>query len=301
MSTEHKVSFAKHPGAGVTAPVTPIAAPAPVASAEPAQTAAPAQVENSAPAGTPLAAPTAQNLPAVQDSSAPVPQGFYDGDEEIPETDGDVKTPWLSLIQPTTKEKRIGDVIQADGTYVLKKAVALDGAKGFRAVVLGFRPKFYLEKLEYIQNRGPNDPKPRRAASFEEIVALGGTDVWELSSQNVDKKTKIPKYNTPFFEAHIQALLAIECPAGVSDEQFPFVFEGKAFCPALFEAKGGSFRTFFVPINSERKGRYKQKWTSLYINISSRQNQTNPAYSAIARVGEATSPALQDFLAGLKS
>lgn len=300
MSVEHKVSFARTPGAGTTSAVVPPAAAPVEQQAAPASSVdAQAQLAPSNTAGQNDAGNSSTQL-TVPDDNSPVPSGFYNGDEEIPDTEGDVRTPWLSLIQGTTKDKKVGGVIQADGTYVLKKSVGLDGEKGFRAVVLGFRPKFYLEKLTYIQNPGPNDPKPRKAASFEEISALGGTDVWELSNQNVDKKTKIPKYNTPFFEAHIQALLAIECPAGVSDEQFPYVYEGKAFAVALFEAKGGSFKSFFVPINSERKGRFKQKWTSLYINISSRQNRTNPAYSAIASVGEPTTEGLQAFLATLK-
>jgi hypothetical protein len=300
MSTEHKVSFAKIPGAGTTTAVAPTP-PAPVA------------VDNSAPAGTPLttgvatpnvdgsaigsasAQATSAQLTAPT-ASAPVPREFYDGDEEIPDTDGDVRTPWLSLIQSTTKDKSVGDIIQKDGTYVFKKAVALDGSKGFRAVILKVGRKFYVEKLEYIQNRGPNDPKPRIANSAEELAALGGTDLWEFSNQNVDKKTKIPKYATPFFEKHIKFILAVECPVGVDDSHFPHVFEGRAFAPTMYEAKGGSFATFFVPINSERKGRFKENWQSLYINITSRQNRTNPAYSAIATVGEATSPGLQEFL-----
>jgi hypothetical protein len=229
-----------------------------------------------------------------------VPQGFYDGDEALPETEGDVRTPWLTLIQSTTKEKAIGDVIQPDGTFIFKKAVALSGKTGFRVVPIGFFPKFYVEKLPYIQNRGPNDPVPRIARSFEEVAAFGGTDVWKVSNQNVDKRTKVPLYSTPYFEAHIKGLFAIECPVGVSDEHFPYVHEGKAFALALYECKGGSFASFFIPINTEFKGLFKRNWRSRYVNVTSRQNATNPAWSPIAKVGEATSESLQQFLLTVK-
>lgn len=296
MATEHKVSFARTPGAGTTSVVTPPA---------PAQTSTPAAPLAPAPAAPLAPAPAAQASNATPQSSSENTQlsvpsgtnslGFYTGDEEIPETGGDQRTPWLSLVQPTTKNKQIGDSIVADGTFVFKKNVALDGKKGFRAIPVGFRPKFYVEKLKYIQNPGPNDPKPRTAQSFEEVTAMGGTVTWKLSSQNKDSQDR-PLYNTPYFEAHIQCLVLIECPDGVSDENFPVVIDGKAHAPALFEAKGGSFSSFFIPINTEYRGLFQKKWCSRYVNVSSRQNQKNPAYAAVASVGAPTSEALQAYI-----
>ena len=296
---EHKVSFAKHPGAGTTAAVVPPAPPA-----QPAQPAQPAPAPAPAPSVAPTPTPEPQNLPAVQDPGtvgAPrsdvVAGGFYTGEEDIPETSAaDQKTPWLTLIQPTSKNKIVGDVFVADGTFVYKKAVALP-ASGFRAVVVGFTKLVWVEKLPYIQSPGQNDPKPRIANSVEEVIAFGGTDVWEFSNANVDQRTKIPKHTTPFFDKHIKALLFVEAPAGVSDEHFPYVFEGKAYGPALFELKGGSFKGFFVPINTERKTLFKGKWSSRFILITSTRNSNNPAFTARARVGESTPEGLQALIA----
>ena len=298
MSEPVKISFARKPGAGTTAAVQPSA---PVAPAQPAPVAqAPAAVPTQAPAAAPVQ-PAAPAEASQEQTQLAVPSGvnslgFYDGSEELPESSAaDKRTPWLALIQPTTRDKTVGDENVKDGTFVYKKAVVLP--QPFRAVVVGFRPKVWVEKLPYIQNPGPNDPVARVAKSLQEVAAFGGTDVWELSNANVDRRTRIPKHATPFFDPHIQALLLIEAPEGVDDSHFPIVIDGKAYGPALFEFKGTSFKTGFVPINTERGSSLQGKWCSRYVRFTSQVGRNTPAYFVVTKVIDPTSAALQDYIA----
>ena len=209
-------------------------------------------------------------------------------------TASDRRTPWLQLIQPTTKDKVVGDVNVPDGTFVYKKAVVLK--QPFRAVTVGFRPKVWVEKLKYVQNAGPNDPKPRIAKTLAEVAAFGGTDQWKFSNQNRDRND-VPIYATPYFEAHITALFLIECPEGADDTHFPLVVDGKAYGPALFEFKGTSFGTGFVPINTERAVSLQGKWCSRFVQFTSVQSKKNPAFFVVTKVTDPTSAALQELIA----
>jgi hypothetical protein len=250
-------------------------------------------VQPQGPTQTPAASPAQETQLAVPSGVNSL--GFYDGSEELPETNAaDKRTPWLALIQPTTKDKTVGDTNVTDGTFVYKKAVALP--QGFRAVTVGFRPKVWMEKLPYIQNPGPNDPKPRVAKSLAEVAAFGGTDVWEMSNQKKDR-AGMPVHATPFFDSHIQAMFLIECPEGVDDSHFPIVIEGKAYGPALFEFKGTSFKTGFVPINTERGASLQGKWYSRYVRFTSQVGRNTPAFFVVTKVTDPTSQALQDYIA----
>ena len=304
MSEPVKISFARKAGAGTSAPVAQAPAAAPAQPAPVSQAPAAAHVQPPAPTQAPAAAPVQPAAPAEasqEQTQLAVPSGvnslgFYDGSEELPESSAaDKRTPWLALIQPTTRDKTVGDENVKDGTFVYKKAVVLP--QPVRAVVVGFRPKVWVEKLPYIQNPGPNDPVARVAKSLQEVAAFGGTDVWELSNANVDRRTRIPKHATPFFDPHIQALLLIEAPEGVDDSHFPIVIDGKAYGPALFEFKGTSFKTGFVPINTERGSSLQGKWCSRYVRFTSQVGRNTPAYFVVTKVIDPTSAALQDYIA----
>lgn len=288
---EHRISFAKKEGAGVTTAVTPpptnIAPAASVTEiATPPSTTSQIEAANSAPAADSQLAAPAAGVNSL---------GFYDGSEEMPESSSaDKRTPWLQLIQPTTKDKVVGDVNVKDGTFVYKKAVVLP--QPFRAVVVGFRPKVWVEKLKYVQNPSPDAVKARIAKTLAEVASFGGTDQWKFSNQNKNR-SDVPLYQTPFFEAHITALLLIECPEGADDSHFPLVVDGKAYGPALFEFKGTSFSTGFVPINTERAVSLQGKWCSRFVHFTSVQSKKNPAFFVVTKVTDPTSTALQELIA----
>ena len=301
--SEHKISFAKRPGAGVTAPVTPSPA-APVNIPAVVNVTAQTMASNPQPVPTPPPPAEEEQPPqqeVVHDANAQIAVpginslGFYTGEEEMPETTAaDKRTPWLALIQPTTKDKVVDGKLVADGSFVYKKAVVLP--KTFRTVTVGFRPKAWVEKLKYNPNPGPNDPKPRVASTLAEVASFGGTDVWKLSNQNRDRND-VPLHATPFFESHIQGLFLIECPPGVDDSHFPHVVDGKAYGFALYEFKGVSFGTGFVPINTERGSSLRGKWCTRFVEFTSRQGTKSPAFFTVTKVTDPTSEALQALIA----
>lgn len=203
------VSFAKVPGAGSSAPV------APRVDATPED--------------------EARNLPAVQAPRAPV---FYTGDEDTPTDVGDIRLPYLNLVQPSSKAdmKAIGK----EGEFVFARAVNLGSS--FRAVIAGFSPKFYREKVKW----GSTD-QGRIAIDEEQVERMGGTTLWKFSREN-DKSDS----RKPWFQPTTKALLLIEKPENAAEEFFPHVADGKAYAAALLELKSTAFDSFFKEVQSKK-------------------------------------------------
>lgn len=269
MSTEHKVSFARVEGAGNTTEASPLV-PATV-TPEPTTTGAIVPA-----ASTAVATPQPANA-----------MGFWTGDEDGADNDPrDIRFPRLNLVQGMSK----ADVkaIAPEGEFVLKKSLKLP--KPFTAVVVGFRPKVWIEKVKY-----GGTVQARVAHSLEEVAQLGGTDQYRLSKEMKDSND-VPVSKIPLFDAHVTACLLIKQPEGFDDGNFPYVTEPtdgsapEAFAVALFTVKSTSFGSFYIPLNSERRGSFKGNFASRYIEISSTQAR---AWMPTARITTTTSPAIQ--------
>ena len=269
MSTENKVSFARVPGAGVQQ----AAVPTPEQPATP-PAAGDANAQLVPAASTAVSAPTA---PAPANS-----MGFWTGDEDGADNDPrDVRFPRLNLVQGMSKADL--KAIAPEGEFVLKKSLKLP--KPFTAVVVGFRPKVWVEKTKW-----GGTAVPRVAKTLEEVIQLGGTDQWKLSRECKDSND-VPVSKIPLFDAHVTACLLIERPADYDDGNFPYVSEdGKAFAVALFTLKSTSFGSFFIPLNSERRGLFKGNFASRYVEISAGQSK---AWYPTARIVGQTSAAVQ--------
>lgn len=257
------ISFAKTPGAGSSAPVV---TPEPVAS----------EAEEKKPS-TALATPT-EDAPSNS-------LGFYTGEEDAPERDPrDERLPRLNLVQGLSDSEL--KAIGKDGDFVLKRMLNL-GTK-FTAVVVGFRPKFWIEKLPQY-GKG----EARYARTLQEVAAFGGTDEWRLSRENKDRDG-MPASKKPWFPAHVTGLLLIQRPEGADDAYFPAVTpDGQAFAPALFTVKSTSYGSFFIPINSELRGLFRGHFWNRYVEVHSEQAKKNPSFIPVPKITTETPEAVR--------
>jgi hypothetical protein len=271
------VSFAKTPGAGQSAPVTPApAAPekAPDANAQVVADATPATG----------AAPT--NALATQDHAPTNALGFYTGEEDAQDTDShDVKLPRLNLVQGLSSAEL--KAIAPDGRFVYKGVLPLP--EKFRAVVVGRKPKKYVEKLPKF-----GEGTPREALTIQDVDAFGGTTEWRLSREKKDADG-VPVSRKPWFVPMVTLFLLIEKPEGADDAHFPAVTpSGRAFGPALFTVKSTSFGSFFVPLNSELRGLFRGQFSSRFIEVGSKQAK---AWIPTVRILEETPAEVRELAA----
>lgn len=273
--SEHKVSFAKVPGAGVSSPVIDVPASAPTTGASP-------EPQDKSSTNAAVANPTSTALAPTGGSAL----GFYTGEEELPDADPkDVRFPRLNLVQGLSAPEL--KAVAPDGRFVYKKSVALP--EKFKAVIVGVRPKTWIEKLP----QGSKN-EPRIAKSLEEVARYGGTDQYNLSKWKKDSDDN-PVSTIPYFAAHVTFLLLIEQPEGFSADNFAYASEdGKNFGPALFTVKDTSFGSFYIPINSERRGLFKSNFASRYITVGSRKVT---AFVPTVNIGDETSPAVRALAA----
>lgn len=274
-SKEHKVSFARVPGAGVETPATPVPPPSEVK----ADQAVPPS------AGSELAAQN--NSPATN------ALGFWTGDDEGSDNDPrDVRFPRINLVQGMSKADL--KTIAPEGEFVLKKSLKIP--KPFQAVIVGFRPKVWVEKLPWKDGKPVGEP--RVAHSIDDVVKAGGTDNWG-QSRECKGKDGMPKYSTPLFDAHITAMLLIARPEGFDDGNFPYVSEDNvAFAVALMTLKSTSFGSFYIPLNSERKGLFRGNFASRWIEVGAAQKT---AWFPTARITTPTSPQVQALVTKILS
>lgn len=249
------VSFAKVPGAGSSAPVSP--APAPVAEPEVVPASAGPQTD-------PV---PGSNAPAVQSPAPPSSQMFYGGDEDDAPVDrGDVRLPRLNLVQgmsgPELKK------IAAEGEFVLKQTLKL--ASPLTIVVAGCSRKRYAEKLPKF-----GEGTPRILDTLEDVIKAGGTDQWRQSRENKDADG-VPVSRKPWFTPMVTALLLIQKPEGISpedEEHFSAISEdGIAFAPCVYTVKSTSFGSFYVPLKSEQTaGVLRNGFFTHYVELTSAQ------------------------------
>ena len=264
--SEHqsKVSFAKVPGAGSSAPVekTPVQE---------------VQVVGGNPANdTRVAAPTTQTRGITT---------FSSGEDEDDGDRSDVRLPRLNIVQGMSGQdlKRIG----CEGTLVLKKTLALP--QGLRIVVAGCSKKRYAEKTPEFGKGTP----PRVLDTLEEVIQAGGTDQWRQSRENKDKEG-IPLSRKPWFTPMVTSIILIQkptkaqcetvCAAGkpgtLTDAQYAAIEEhfsavsedGVAFAAAAYTVKSTSFGGFYVPLKSEQvTGVLKHGFFCRYVKLSTKE------------------------------
>lgn len=187
-----------------------------------------------APAG-PTADPTTGNtnsmLPAVVPTGGAVTRPLYSDDADDNIDPGDLVIPYLSIVQKVGEISNLyqgGTILmgsQNSGHLQLVEAPkGKDPSASINLVVLGTRPKRYVEKVEG-GARGDMFDK------LEDVVKCGGT-----IDYNEAKAT-----GKRLFQTLITALILVEQPAGAQDALFPFTIEGKRYALALYSMKGTAY------------------------------------------------------------
>lgn len=260
-----KFSFAK-PGAAAAQPVTP----------------APTE-ENPAPAGTPE---TPQNLPA--NVPPPAPPAFYTGEEDEPFDPADQRLPRLNIVQKSSQAEWLQHGV---GSLLLKGSVVIaKTGQPFRMVVVGARPKIWIEKTKY-----GSSVKPRFARTIDEVAQFGGTDQWKFSKENPDATS-----NKPWFMPSVTLAVLVEKPANCAPEHedhFAFVAGDKAYAAALLSVKSTNYEAVWVTLSSERRGLLSEGFNSRIINGTVFMKQFKGGESGVFKLsfGEKTSPELREI------
>jgi len=224
-----KVSFSKPGGENLATEVeaTVVSTPTPgegVAVESTTTAAAPA----SAPA--PAATQTGSQLPAVIPTGG-VTRPLYSDDAEENIDASDLVIPYLSIVQ------KVGEIsnLYPGGTILMGSQNSghlqlVDAPKGkdlsapLNLVVLGTRPKRYVEKVE-------GGARGDMFDNLQDVIACGGT-----TEYNEAKAT-----GKRLFQTLITALVLIEQPQGTNEASFPFKIEGKRYAMALYSMKGTSY------------------------------------------------------------
>src|SRR5574343_642795 len=133
----------------------PVAAPAPAPS--------PAPVE--------VAPEPGSYVPAVVPAAAP--PAFYTGEEDTPVDPNDIRLPRLNIVQKSSQSSWLKHGV---GSLLLKGEIKIPLPA--RIVVMGARPKIYIEKTPWSPNG--SGPKARVARSLDEVASMGGTDQWRF-------------------------------------------------------------------------------------------------------------------------
>lgn len=92
------------------------------------------------------------------------------------------------------------------------------------------------------------DELPRIAKNKEEVLRLNGTTEW-----STEDGLKIP----PSFKPCADALICIKQPEGVSDEWFPYDYEGTNYTFCTWKIKGMAYSASAVPINTAKRMYYR--------------------------------------------
>lgn len=237
-TTEKKFSFAR-PGGAPSQPVEEIK---PTAPAE----------------GTPQPEGSTPNLPATQPEYQP--PAFYTGEEDEPFDPADQRLPRLNIVQKSSQsswlEHGVFSLLLKGSVRIAKKDAP------FRLVVIGARPKIWIEKTKYMPNGGGE--KAKIARTIDEVVSQGGTDQWKFSKEN--EKSGSTK---PWYMPSVTLALLIEKPADCPPEDeahFAYVVGDKAYCPALLSVKSTNYDAVWVFLNSERRGILSKGFNSRYID-----------------------------------
>lgn len=242
-----------------------------------------------APAATAaVPAPEAQNsTTALATVPPPQPparsQGTFCDDENI--DPGDLVIPRLNIVQKVGEMSNIhtpGSIV-LDGRLVLADAPkASDKSKPVEVIVLGLRPKQYVEKVEGgLRGNLFNTP--------EEVVAKGGTLDY----------TESKALNKPLYQTLVTALCFVAQPEGVDAASFPYEFDGKRYALSLYSMKGTSYTNAAKPLMTARKighlrttGYRGGAWK---LSSQLKKFQTNFAFVPVLEFGTFTTPEFQTW------
>ncbi len=269
-TTEKKFSFAKPGGAP----------------SQPVEEQKPATIE---PGGIPVETPVNPNSPAVQPDYQP--PAFYTGDEDEPSDPSDQRLPRLNIVQKSSQsawlDKGVFSLILKGEVLIAKKD------KPFRFVVIGARPKIWIEKTKYQPNGGGE--KAKVARSIDEVVKLGGTDQWKFSKENpAITSTK------PWYMPSVTLAVLVEKPADCPPENeahFAYVVGDKAYAPALLSVKSTNYEAVWVFVASERKGVLSKGFNSRFIDGQINAKAFKGGESGVFKLsyGPETSPELREI------
>jgi len=237
-----KVKFGKEGGVASMAPATETPAvetkteqvPTPVAGVTVESTTTVA-----APAAAPAAPATSTAVATVPAAQVPAPSknpGFQDDDNISAD---DLVLPRLNIVQKVGELSNVfphGSFL-LDGSLVLVEGAPIKkNSKPIKLVVLGFRPKQFVERIE-------GGGRGNVFSSEAEVAANNGTLDW--NDAEATGKTLYQRLAT--------ALVLIEQPEGVDASSFPYAIEGKNYALAQWSLKGTGYTNGAKPIMSARK------------------------------------------------
>ncbi len=219
------------------------------------------------------------------------PPAFYTGEEDEPTDPSDVRLPRLNIVQKSSQsnwlDKGVFSLLLKGEVLIAKKD------KPFRFVVIGARPKIWIEKTKYQPNGGGD--KAKIARSIDEVVQLGGTDQWKFSKEN-------PKGNStkPWFMPSVTLAVLVEKPADCLPEQeahFAYVVGDKAYAAALLSVKSTNYEAVWVTISSERRGILSKGFNSRFIDAQINEKTFSGGSSGVFKLtfGAETSPELREI------
>jgi len=271
------------PAEGVTVDVETTVCPATQTTTAPSGAPAPATQTATAPATS--AVPAVYQSPGVPDK-APV---FHDDENIDP---GDLVIPHMQLVQKVGELSNVfkGGTILFDGKLVLQDGPnASDLSKPIRMLILGMRPKRFVEKCEGGLRGDMFDTE-------QEVVAHNGT-----LDYNEAKSTKGTPNAKRLFQTLLTALCLIEQPEGVDAGTFPFTFGGtKNLALALYNMKGTAYTNAAKPFMTARKigslarTGYRGGWWTLQSQLKKFGN--NYSYIPVVNRAEDTDEAFRTTL-----
>ncbi len=266
MSEEKKFSFAKAGG------------PA----AQPVEEVKPAAVTGTV---TPTDAAGATGTLAKQEYQPPA---FFTGEEDEPTDPSDVRLPKLNVIQKSSKsewlEKGVFSLLLKGEVVIAKKD------KPFRFVVIGARPKVFIEKTKF-----GSQEKAKIARSIDEVVKQGGTDSWRFSKENPKAES-----TKPWYMPSVTLAVLVEKPADCPPEQeahFAYVVGDKAYAAALLTVKSTQYEAVWVFIASERRGILSKGFNTRFIDGVVNAKTFTGGESGVFKLtfGAETSPELREI------
>jgi hypothetical protein len=267
----------------------------PVAESTTVQTPTPVEgvtVESTTTVAAPAQAPATAAVPSTALATVPAPQvpatttnpGFQD-DENI--SADDLVIPRLNIVQKVGEMSNVfphGSFI-LDGSLVLVEGAPIKkDSKPIKLMVIGFRPKLFVERVE-------GGGRGQVFKTEAEVAAANGTLDW--NDAEATGKT--------LFQRLATALVLIEQPEGVGADCFPYAIEGKNYALAQWSLKGTGYTNGAKPIMSARKigalrnGGYRMG----YWNVTTTLKQFGQNYAYIPQPKPA-GPTTETFRASVK-
>lgn len=223
------------------------------------------------------------------------PSSFIVNDEEIGLDD--VILPRINIVQKVgdlSNQFTPGDIVLNRNLVIHEPANPQKKAEGtgpLKIIVLGFRPKKFVEKVA-------GGDKGLLLDSEQEIVAHNGTLSWREWQQSVEAQQAGGPPAKRYFQTLATAVLLIEKPASITDDiSFPHEIAGKHYAMALWSMKGTAYTHGAMVLHSAvrlgRKSYPSQVW-SLTTKLEAAGQ--NFAHVPLLKPTERTSPELLSYV-----